>query len=98
MNDICVPIPRIPEAKHAEVAVTVEGKVKAFNFRVESFSWQSDESQTNATDFLKIRADRIDNLKRSIEGYDKNWEVVQIYNPGPRDEYINVLFRQKNLA
>ena len=72
MNDICVPIPRIPEAKHAEVAVTIEGKVRAYNFRVEAFAWQPDESLTNATDFLKIRAERIDSLKRSIEGYDKN--------------------------
>ncbi len=98
MNDICVPIPRIPEAKHAEVAVTVEGKVKAYNFRVEAFSWQPDENLSNTAEFLQIKTDRIDSLKRSIEGYDKNWEVVQIYNPGPRDQYVNVLFRQKNLA
>ena len=98
MNDICVPIPRIPEARHAEVAVKIEGTVKAYNYRVESFAWQPDESSTTARDFLKIRTERIDNLKRSIEGYDKNWEIVQIYNPGARDHYINVLFKQRNLA
>ena len=96
MNDICVPIPRIPEAKHAEVSVTVEGKVKAFNYRVESFAWQPDESIANASDFIKIRAERIDKLKHSIADYDKNWELLQIMDNAEVSGFLHLLYREKS--
>ncbi len=95
MNDICVPLPRLPEATHAEVEVKVAGRTRSFNYRVESFDWRPDEGTPGHERFSHLRTDRINKLKRSIEGYDKSWELVQIYNPGPRDRHIQVLFRQK---
>lgn len=96
MNDICVPIPRLPDATHAEVEVKVEGRKRSFNYRLEVFDWQPTEEISDQNMFARIRNNRINQLKQSIENYDKHWELVQIYNPGPRDKFIQVLFRQKN--
>ncbi len=95
MNDICVPLPRLPEATHAEVEVKVEGRTRSFNYRVESFNWRPDLESADRAVVDTIRTDRIGHLKSSIESYDKNWELVQIYNPSPRDQHIQVLFRQR---
>lgn len=95
MNDICVPIPRIPKTSQAEVEVKVAGRSRSFNYRIESFNWLPvDDVAANALE--KVRTNRISYLKRSIENYEKGWELVQIYNPGPHDKHIQVLFRQKS--
>lgn len=90
MNDICIPLPRI-EANAAEVEVRVEGKPRKFNFRVESFPWDvpEDVSSRSGTDL------RFQRFKSMIEGYDKHWELIQIYNPRPNAKTIQVLFRQR---
>ena len=95
MTDICVPLPRMPEASHAEVEVKVAGKTRNYHFRVESFDWRPDEESADRRVIDRLRNDRIHSLRSSIEGYDRNWELVQIYNPGPRDRHIQVLFRQR---
>lgn len=95
MNDICVPLPRLPQATHAEVEVKVAGRTRSFNYRIESFAWHPDDEITPQMVLDTAKRDRISSLKHAIEGYDKNWELVQIYNPGPRDSHIQVLFRQR---
>lgn len=95
MKEICVPLPRMPEVTHAEVEVKVEGRSQTFNFRVESFDWQSGEEGVEHSVALQIKNARIDRLRQSIQGYDRNWELVQIYNPAPAARHIQVLFRQR---
>jgi len=95
MNDICVPLPRVPDATHAEVSVKVDGKGHSFNFRVESFDWAPSEDLPDSAALVKVRNERIANLRASIANYDRRWELVQIYNPGPKARNIQVLFRQK---
>jgi hypothetical protein len=90
MNDICVPIPRFAVEQSAEVAIKIAQETKRFNYRVESFDWLPEEKLSEGNGFA-----RIENLKNRIEGYDKKWEIIQIYNPGPRDDRIQVLFREK---
>lgn len=92
MNDICIPIPKFKENEIAEVVVTVNGEKRHFNFRVESFPWTSlnDEENQNS-DTLQ----RIEELRKNIEEYDKGWELVQIYTPTEKADFIQVLFRQK---
>ncbi len=97
MHDICVPLPRVPDATHAEVEVKVEGKIRSFNFRVEAFDWTPNADEADHQALAMIRNQRIANLRDSIANYDRNWELVQIYNPGPRDRHIQVLFRQKSV-
>ena len=87
MNDICVPLPRLESAKTADVQIKIaNGELRSFNYRVESFEWMPEPEFWQA---------RIEKLKNHIQNYDRNWELIQIYNPGPNDRFIHVLFRAK---
>lgn len=94
MKDICIPIPKFEENQIAEVEVTVNGKKRKFNFRVESFAWDPTNGNGADTTDISIVEKKIQKLKDSIESYDKHWQLVQIYTPTPGSKYIQVLFRQ----
>ncbi|MGD8780196.1 MAG: hypothetical protein PVH88_14675 [Ignavibacteria bacterium] len=95
MNEICIPIPHFGENQIAEVEVTVNGKKKKYNFRVESFPWKVPvlageiENEVNETQL------KIENLRHMLDEYNHGWEIVQIFTPREHTEYIQVLFRQK---
>ncbi len=95
MNDICVPLPRFEAAKSAHVEVRIENQRKNCNYRVEAFICFPEEQLKNSLTKSHKSEDTIQLLKSSIESHDKNWELVQIYNPGPPGEFIQVLFREK---
>ena len=88
MTDICIPISHLGDNEIAEVLVSIGGVQKKHNFKIEAFPW-------NTGSPVEVR---IDLLKRMIENYDKEWELVQIYNTGDRDKSIHVLFRKKQLT
>ena len=92
MNDICIPIPRFKENEIAEVVVTVNGEKRHFNFRVESFPWTTFNDNEN---YSENTIKRIEQLRKDIEEYDKDWELIQIYTPAEKANFIQVLFRQK---
>jgi hypothetical protein len=85
MTDICIPISHLGDNQIAEVLVSIGGVQKKHNFKVEAFPW----------DTTMPIVERINLLKRMIENYDNNWELVQIYNPGDKDKFIHILFRKK---
>ncbi|HVO75022.1 MAG TPA: hypothetical protein VMT35_13425 [Ignavibacteriaceae bacterium] len=85
MTDICIPISHLGDNQIAEVLVSIGGIQRKHNFKIEAFPW-------NTASPVEVR---IDLLKRMIEGYDKDWELVQIYNPGEKDKFIHVLFKEK---
>ena len=94
MKEICIPIPHFGESQIAEVEVTVNGKKKKYNYRVESFQWSVetvDDSSVSPTE-MKINA-----LRGLIETYDDSWDLVQIFTPREEATHIQVLFRQKLL-
>ncbi|MBU1100190.1 MAG: hypothetical protein KKA84_07275 [Bacteroidetes bacterium] len=93
MKDICIPIPKFEENQIAEVEVTVNGKKRKFNYRIDSFAWAPDDKNGENVDISVVEA-KITKLKNSIESYDSKWQLVQIYTPTPGSEYIQVLFRQ----
>ena len=86
MTDICIPISHLRNNEDAEIFVSFGGVKKKYNYKVEAFPWNPEEKTEQ----------RITLLKRLIENYDKNWELVQIYNPGTKDAFIHVLLRMKN--
>ena len=94
MKDICIPIPHFEENQIAEVEVTVNGKKRHFNFRVESFPWSLENAADENSDSLDI-TEKILTLRNQIETYDKNWELIQIFTPKTEAHYIQVLFRQR---
>ncbi|MBC8479493.1 MAG: hypothetical protein H8D46_03425 [FCB group bacterium] len=96
MNELCVPLPGFDENQIAQVEVTIGEKKEKYNFKVESFNWLTAEGISTDSDALHAVENRISALRTSIEGYDKNWELIQIYTPAPGADHIQVLFRQKH--
>ena len=48
-----------------------------------------------ADDDVSASLARIYRLKRSIESYDKNWELIQIFTPNENAQHIQVLYRKR---
>jgi hypothetical protein len=95
MKEICIPIPYLKDQEIAEVVVAVAGQKIRYNFRVESFLWESENEFSYLSDPLERSLARIYRLKSAIEGYDKDWELIQIFNPDEHSDHIHVLYRKK---
>lgn len=95
MTDICIPLPRLALTQSASVEVRVEGEQRHFNFRLVSFPWTQEHIHLDDEPGRPRRQARFQNFKSMIENYDKSWELVQIYQPKPSAETIQVLFRQR---
>ena len=86
MNEICIHVPSLDKQQTVEVAVTINGKRRLMNYRVESFDW----SVSNGGP-----VHRIERLRNMIESYDSDWELVQIGVPD--GQLVPVMFRQRVL-
>jgi hypothetical protein len=95
MKEICIPIPYLKDDEIAEVEVVVAGKKIKYDFRVESFPWETQDEFSGLKDPLERSLARIYKLKNAIEGYSKDWELIQIFNPDEHADHIHVLYRKK---
>jgi hypothetical protein len=95
MKEICIPIPYLKEQEIAEVEVSLAGQRLRYSFRVESFPWEINDEFSLLTDPLERSLARIYKLKNAIESYDKEWELIQIFNPDGNADHIHVLYRRK---
>jgi len=96
MKDLCVPIPNFGEDEIADIELRVGDKKMSYSFRVESFPWEVDDELSVTQDDVSASLARIYRLKRSIEGYDKSWELIQIFTPNDNARHIQVLYRKRN--
>jgi hypothetical protein len=96
MKDLCVPIPNFGEDEIADIELRVGDEKISYSFRVESFAWQVEDELSVANDDVSASLARIYRLKRAIEGYDKNWELIQIFTPSDNATHIQVLYRRRN--
>jgi len=92
MRDICIPLKDVENNKPVEVIVNVAGEMRKYNFRVETFDWSISDKESSEYQF-DIYTLRIQKLREAIESYDKNWEVIQIFDPGKDSDFVQVLFR-----
>ena len=84
MNEICIHVPSLHKEQTVEVEVTVNGRKRLMNYRVESFDWTLGGQDLGG---------RIERLRTMIDAYDSSWELVQIGIP---DGYlVPVMFRQR---
>jgi hypothetical protein len=95
MKEICIPIPYLKDNDIAEVEVVIAGKKIKYDFRVESFPWEVENEFSSIVDPLERSLARIYKLKSAIEGYSKEWELIQIFNPDEHSDHIHVLYRKK---
>jgi len=95
MKDLCIPVPNLGEEEFAEIELRVGERKLSYNFRVVSFPWETEEELSLDGGELEISLARIYRLKKAIQGYDKNWELIQIFNPSENASHIQVLYRKK---
>jgi len=96
MRELSVPIPHFHENQVAEVDLKVNGNKITYNFRVESFPWDvEDELSDMKSDAVSQSLARITRLRNSINNYDKQWELIQIYTPDENAKHIQVLYRKR---
>lgn len=95
MKEICIPIPYLKEQEIADVEVSLAGHKIRYNFRVESFPWEVEDEFASLTDPLERSLARIYRLKSAIDNYDKEWELIQIFNPDENADHIHILYRKK---
>jgi hypothetical protein len=96
MRELSVPIPHFHENQIAEVDLKVNGDKITYNFRVESFPWDvEDELSDKKSDNVSQSLARITRLRNSINNYDKQWELIQIYTPDENAKHIQVLYRKR---
>jgi hypothetical protein len=96
MKDLCVPIPHFGEDEIADIDLRVGDQKISYSFRVESFPWEVEDELSVTDDDVSASLARIYRLKRAIEGYDRDWELIQIYTPNENARYIQVLYRKRN--
>ncbi len=97
MREICIPIPHFGDNQIAEVEVTVNGKKRQYNFRVESFEWSVREEEKDLINSSTETQLKIQHLRDLLDRYDDSWEIVQIFTPHEGSNHIQVLFRQRSL-
>ncbi len=95
MKDLCVPIPDLKDNQIAQLEVTVGQEKLKYEFRVESFLWETEDDLNHSNDHVSHSLARITRLKKAIESYDKNWELIQIFTPSENSKFIQVLYRKR---
>ncbi|MFP3859994.1 MAG: hypothetical protein ACLFUW_04150 [Bacteroidales bacterium] len=96
LKDVCIPIPGFGEEEVAELHLKIGDRHISYDFRVESFPWNVEDSLNHKDEDEGSKSlARIERLKKSINRYDKSWELIQIFNPPENAKYIHVLFRRK---
>jgi hypothetical protein len=83
---IPIDIPPVDTENYVEVNIVVNGHKREFKYRLEVFRWR---------DWCKPAEERVEGLKRMIEAYDKNWQLMQIGMP--TETVIPLMFRQAKL-
>jgi len=94
MREISLPLPVFQENEQIEINVNIGKSRKIQNYKIESFRWECEDELSNKTDKTSMELARISRLKKSIENYDKSWELVQIFAPLENSEFIRVLYRK----
>jgi hypothetical protein len=89
MKGICLPWPEIPEDERAVVEVKLSGSNRLCRFRIEPLLINDLGGKQNNTDL------RINKLRNWIQNYDKQWELIQIFNTNEGSEYVHILYREK---
>jgi hypothetical protein len=92
MRDICLPLREVENDQPVEVIVNVAGESRKYNFKVETFDWSITDAELADHPYDPYTL-RIQKLREAIEKYDKNWEVIQIFDPGKHSNFVQALFR-----
>ncbi|MEJ2595271.1 MAG: hypothetical protein P8100_09145 [bacterium] len=80
-REIVILIPDIDKEQNVEIDVRINGRKKTMQYRVELLSWEGDDA-----------SGRVPVIKRKLDQYHKDWELVEIGEPSGND--IPLIFRR----
>lgn len=76
MRESNIPLPNISDNDHVEIEVSVGSRKQKHYYRLESVPWKKDSDKEKKE---LSSSERIEILKKAIENYDKNRELIQIF-------------------
>jgi len=83
MKEIVILVPEVDVDQNVEIDVRINGRKKTLKYRIELLRWEGDKND-----------ERVTTLKKKINDYDKDWELVEI--GAPSDSEIPIVFRKSN--
>lgn len=84
MREVVVLIPEIEPEQNVEIEISINGRKKTINYKVELLNWEKNEVPPK---------DKVTVLKHFIEEKEKNWELVEI--GAPDNGNIPLMFRKR---
>jgi hypothetical protein len=84
MKEVVILIPDVDVEQNIEIEVRINGRKKTLQYRVELLTWEGNDD---------VPSDPVPILKKKIEEYDKDWELMEIGAPGKTN--IPLMFRKK---
>ena len=95
MKEVSLPLPPTKEDEPIEIKVKLGTEKQEIDFKVVPFVWETEDELSNSKDDTSVSLARITRLKKSIENYDKSWELLQIFAPLEDAKFIRVLYRKR---
>ncbi|MBN1338971.1 MAG: hypothetical protein JXA03_06595 [Bacteroidales bacterium] len=86
MREVVILIPEIEPEQNVEIEVSINGKKRFINYKVELLHWESHKSPPR---------DRVTVLRHYIREKEKDWELVEI--GAPEGESIPLVFRKRRV-
>jgi hypothetical protein len=83
MNTVSIELPPIDAEKSVEVEVRVNGKKSLLSYRLEVFQWR---------EWCRPEEQRVECLKRMIQSYDRQWQLMHIGTP--TEQMVPIMFRR----
>lgn len=84
MKEVVILIPDVDIEQNIEIEVRINGRKRTLQYRVELLSWEGNDD---------MPSDPVPILKKKIDGYDKNWELMEI--GAPAKDGIPLMFRKR---
>ncbi len=90
MREICLPLSGFLTDQPAEVIIKNKKNNKKLKFRLEVFDFMTEKSFFSET----IHEEGIRKLRKFINNYDKNWELIQLFSDDSKRQ-VYALFKCK---
>jgi hypothetical protein len=84
MKEVVILIPDVDVEQNIEIEVRINGRKRTLQYRVELLTWEGNDDRPS---------DPVPILKKKIEEYDTDWELMEIGAPGK--DNIPLMFRKK---
>lgn len=88
--DVILPVPVFKDNEITEITLRCGQFKEKYQYRIESFGWDDLKEEDSDEVFSKL-----DTLELAISGYDRSWELIQIYSPDEKTKSVRVLYRKK---